>query len=499
MLTSEMIAQVDPALARWFLNLPLPQANAFMVELLAGVATESPPDNWQEWLTTLFPNLFYHPFVDRHEQFWQHVESIQAGVKPLAFFAIWGRGGTKTTNAEAATVRLGAKEARRFALYTRSTQDKANESVANIAAMLESKIVAKYYPKLSERLIGKYGNSKGWKVSTLRCANGFNVVALGYDAAVRGIKIEEYRPDVILIDDIDEKNDTLETTQKKINILTRDILPSGSTDVAVIGIQNLINYNGIFSQIANGKATFLRDRIVSGPYPAIENLEWEYREDTRRYHVTGGRATWPGQSLETCEAQMNEWGIGAFLEEAQHLVTKKEGRVYHGFTEPGPDASKLDYSKVTGYWHSHDFGAVNAVWGLWAKIEDKYYLIHEQQLPPGTTAKRAAMIKSHFEGRNIIAGYGGAKSEDQQRMDYAKEGVVIRLPGINDVESQIDAANKMLEVGTLIICSNCVHTVDHLQNCVRDFKEAIADKSIWHYADQVRYFAAGISRKGWVR
>jgi hypothetical protein len=453
----------------------------------------APPELWGDWLTTLFPNLFYHPFVERHEQFWQHIEAIQPGIKPPAFFAIWGRGGTKTTNAEAAAVWVGAKEVRRFALYTRSIQDKANESVANIAAMLEGKGVAKYYPQLSERLIGKYGNSKGWKVSTLRCANGFNVVALGYDAAVRGIKIEEYRPDIIFIDDIDEKGDTYETTLKKIHTLTRDILPSGSTDVAVIGIQNLVNYNGIFSQIANGKADFLRDRIVSGPFPAVEDLEWEFREDTKRYHILGGVPTWPGQSLDVCEAQMNEWGVNAFLEEAQHLITKKEGRVYHAFTEPGPDASKLDYSKITGYWHSHDFGAVNAVWGLWAKIEDKYYLIYEQQLPQGTTAARAKMIKAHFENRNIIAGYGGAKGEDQQRLDYAKEGVIIRLPVVNDVESQIDAANKMLETGTMVICSNCVHTIDQMQNCIRDVKEGIADKSTWHYLDMVRYFAAGVN------
>lgn len=174
---------------------------------------------------------------------------------------------------------------------------------------------------------------------------------------------------------------------------------------------------------------------------------------------------------------------------------RRAGRVYHQFSEPGPDASALDYTTVSGYYHSHDFGAVNAVWGLWAKIEGRYYLIYEQQLPEGTTASRARLIKARLLDRDIIAGYGGAGGEDQQRLDYGQEGVRIRLPNITDVEGQIDAANRMLEKGEMIICSNCVHTIDQLENCVRDEKEGIVEKSTWHYLDMVRYFAAGVARR----
>lgn len=457
-----------------------------------------PPDKWDKWLTTLFPHLFYYPFVERHNEFWQHVESIQPGVKPPAFFAIWGRGGGKSTNAEAGAVYLGATGKRKFCLYTRSTQDKANESVMNIAAMLESKQVAKYYPKLSERKLGKFGNSKGWKVNMLRCANGFNIAALGYDAAVRGIKLEEYRPDVIFIDDIDDKGDDLNTVQKKTSTLTRDILPSGSSDVAVIGIQNLINYQGIFTQISKGQGDFLRNRIVSGPYPAILDLDYE-EDDSGKWRITGGTPTWQGQDLATCEAQMNEWGLDSFISEAQLIINQKQGRVYHAFKGAGPDSSTLDLSSATGFWHAHDFGIVNQVWGLFAKIDGKYYLIYERKLPEGTTATKAASILSRLEGLKVVTGYGGAKSENRQRSEYLKEGITIRLPGISDIEAQINIVNRMFELDELIICSDCVYTVDMLENCIRDEKEGIMDKSRWHYLDMLRYFGAGIKRQGWAR
>ena len=56
---------------------------------------------------------------------------------------------------------------------------------------------------------------------------------------------------------------------------------------------------------------------------------------------------------------------------------RRTGRVYHAFDDKniGPHSNDLDYSKVDGYYHSHDFGAVNHVWGLWAKIGDKYYIL----------------------------------------------------------------------------------------------------------------------------
>jgi hypothetical protein len=66
---------------------------------------------------------------------------------------------------------------------------------------------------------------------------------------------------------------------------------------------------------------------------------------------------------------------------------RRAGRVYHAFSDEnvGPHSrlpvedGGLDYSQVSGYYHSHDFGAVNHVWGLWAKIGSQYYLIHEQK------------------------------------------------------------------------------------------------------------------------
>jgi hypothetical protein len=287
---------------------------------------EPPPERWDDWLRALFPNLFYAPFAPHHAEFWEHVESVRPGVKPPAFVAIWARGGAKTTNAEAAVVRLGVKlpdredtPKRHFCLYVRATQDKANESVQNIAAMLESQRMERHHPDMASRKLSKYGHSRGWRVDVLRCASGFSVIGLGLDAAVRGVKIEEFRPDVIVLDDVDDKQDSDAAVEKKIDTITTGILPAGSADAAVIGIQNVMHAGSVFGRIADGSADFLHDRVVSGPHPAVRGLEYEQRPGGG-YRIVGGEPTWAGQDLETCEAQINGWGPTAFLHEAQHEV-----------------------------------------------------------------------------------------------------------------------------------------------------------------------------------
>ncbi|MCK9601797.1 MAG: hypothetical protein M0R06_22325, partial [Sphaerochaeta sp.] len=274
---------------------------------------------WEQWLRTMYPALFTAPFAVHHAEFWRWVEAINSSSAPAPFFAIWPRGGAKTTSAEAAVTFLAARNTRRFCLYVRGTQDKANESISNIAAMFESRRFVAAYPQVAARKLSRYGYSRGWRVDQLRCASGFSVVGLGFDAAVRGVKIEEARPDLIILDDVDEMHDTAAVVDKKIETLTMSILPAGAPNVAILGVQNLIHKGSIFDQIANGTAEFFHNRVVSGPHPAVNALEYEHNPDGG-YYITGGQATWEGQNITTCEKQINEWGLRAFLREAQHIV-----------------------------------------------------------------------------------------------------------------------------------------------------------------------------------
>lgn len=311
-LTDEERAELDAHLV--FLA-PLPQGAPL------------PGSTIEERVRALFPRYASKPFGDRHRQMWEWADGIHADSAPDPFCGYWPRGGAKSTTAEMLTTYLGCEGRRRYALYVRMTQDMADKSVNNIAALLESEEVAHYYPEHADRKVGKFGNAKGWRRNQVRTAGGFTVEAIGLDVAARGIKLEEQRPDLIIFDDIDDGLDSPATTQKKIDIITKSILPAGSNNAAVLFIQNLITGHGIAAKLAFGQADFLSRRINSGPFPAVEGLKTEWRMDRasgiRRAVIVGGTATWEGQSLADCQRLIDQIGLGAFMKESQHAVRDK--------------------------------------------------------------------------------------------------------------------------------------------------------------------------------
>lgn len=294
--------------------------------------TLTAPAKWDKWLTTLFPKHFDRPFAPRHVQLWNWIDGIKLGIRPRPFVGIWGRGGAKSTNAEAGAIRLASKDVRKYAWYISSTQDKADNHVASVGAMLEGSETNKYYPDLANRAVNKFGHSKGWRRERLRTASGFTIDALGLDTGARGSKIDEQRPDLIIIDDVDELHDSAPITLKKINTLTQTIFPAGSIDCAILFIQNVIHPESIAARLSDGRADFLMDRILSGPFPAVDGLEYETRVEINedglkesKFYITHGVPTWVGQDLETCQHQINTWGLKAFLKEAQHDVDRSGG------------------------------------------------------------------------------------------------------------------------------------------------------------------------------
>lgn len=282
------------------------------------------PADWRLRLPLVYPKHFTAGFAMRHVEMWEWANAIEPESSPDPFCAFWPRGGGKSTGAEGVAADLGCRDKRRYCLYVRNTQDMADKSVANVAALLESPETERYYPEHADRMLGKFGHAKGWRRERLTTAGGYTIDAAGLDTATRGLKFEENRPDLIIFDDIDEKLDGPHITAKKIAIITTSILPAGSNNCAVLFIQNLIIPDGVATQLADGRADFLVRRRVSGPHPAVEGLKfaWQLDETTgiRRAVITAGTATWAGQPLAACQKFIDTWGLSAFLKEAQHQV-----------------------------------------------------------------------------------------------------------------------------------------------------------------------------------
>ena len=287
------------------------------------------PDNPLDWVLAIYRNIFSRPFGPQHIELFDWAWNVKQGVRANPFVAIWSRGFGKSTTAETVAVMLGAREQRKYLLYVSETQELADSHLLAIRSMIESPILASYYPTFAAPKISREGHAKGWRHNRLYCGNGFVIDAIGLDTAKRGSRIMDARPDFMIFDDIDAKGDSPALTQKKIDTITTSLLPAGSPDATALFVQNMILDTGVFAQLAQPTPPFLKKRILSGPFPALQNFSWE--TDKEGKITIGGEPTWVGVGLEKCQEIVDEIGLTAFRSEFQHQMVY-EGGLFEGVT-----------------------------------------------------------------------------------------------------------------------------------------------------------------------
>lgn len=284
--------------------------------------------DWRTWLKKVGPSTFTKEFSFFHAELWEWYWELTQKLRndepltddDLVFFAIWSRGFGKTSNAEWCAIAEGALIGSGYVLYVSGTAIQAEGHVASIRQRLESEQVAKYYPSLSNPKIGEHGNQHGWGKEFLKTDSGWSIRPVGLDQNIRGVKEGDIRPTLIILDDIDDVNDSPHVVDQKIRKLTGSILPTGTPYTRKIFAQNLIHRNSVLNLAFTRKRDLLQRRIVKGPYPAFEALQIEVESTTEgpMNRITGGRATWPGIDMREVQRFLDDSGKDLFLAEYQH-------------------------------------------------------------------------------------------------------------------------------------------------------------------------------------
>ena len=301
-----------------------------------------PARQWREedpivTLRRIAPQMFSADLQWFHEAFWRWVFSIRPGVRPdpLGYFVFRGAG--KSSMAEMVPILLGGMRVRRYCVYLSNSQDLADDHLTSMSAILESSLLAVEFPELGDRKFGKFGNSKGWRRNRLWTSGGLIIDALGLDVAARGRRIEEARPDIIVADDVDDQNDSLDVTLKKLHTFTKKILPMGAPDAAVLFVQNLISEHSLASRVAKPENFAIGERLLSnakviGPIPAIEDMATEeYTDDRgrRRHRIVAGEPNWPERlPIPVLQQLLDESNLHDFEAEYQHATEPPEGGLF---------------------------------------------------------------------------------------------------------------------------------------------------------------------------
>jgi len=358
-------------------------------------AFEPPPDasaieaDWQTWLRKVGPRTFTGSFAPFHEEFWEWFWSLamkrRAGEsltdEESVFLAIWARGQGKSSNVEWAAIAEGALIGSGYVLYVSGTEALAEEHVAAIRDRIEADEIGRYYPGLANPKLGKHGNQRGWRQNFLITQSGWAIRPVGLDVGVRGGRVGDQRPTLIILDDVDTHDDSPLVVSKKLATISRAILPGGTRGGAlVLGAQNLIHRNSVFNQIVTRKTSVLSRRIVSGPYPAFKDLAIELQQtDTGpRNVIVAGSPTWDDFDLAACQKFLDDSGREAFLAEYQHdFAASEQGRVIPEYDESRHVITWSDFERVFGqrripvHWLcevGHDVGFTAGHLSAWSWI-----------------------------------------------------------------------------------------------------------------------------------
>jgi len=142
-----------------------------------------------------------------------------------------------------------------------------------------------------------------------------------------------------------------------------------------------------------------------------------------------------------------------------------------------------------------DFGAVNTalIWVV-EDLERNVFFIYRESLEGGmTTRQHAREALNNAKGENVVKWAGGAKGEEQQRMDWHDAGVPVSEPVIIDVEAGIDRIIELLKTKRLFIFDTCIGLIDEIGRYSRVLDEfgqpteKIKDKEKYHRIDALRY------------
>lgn len=302
---------------------------------------------WQDWLPAVAPKTYSAGFEWFHADFWEWYWPILQLRKqkqpvpeemPRSCFLPWGRGLGKSACLEGLALAEGAMIEGAFGVYISSTQSKAEEHLQSVRSLIESPALATYYPGLANPRVGQFGNQRGWRASAVY-AGTFAVVCCSLEQGIRGLRDEERRPTFILLDDIDERDDSPETKAKKFETITKDALqmlaPYG---MAVFG-QNLIYAGSIADDTLSRKLDwFYGCKIVGEPDGDTFKPINTFQDDLKIEKVNGipritaGTANWARLDRRASQELLKLAGEKSFWVECQNQTAPDpEERVWKKF------------------------------------------------------------------------------------------------------------------------------------------------------------------------
>lgn len=234
---------------------------------------------------TFFSTAFKQDFAPFHPRMWEFVERPIPPGKRLRMLQVF-RGGAKTTFLRTFTAKRIAYGISHTILYIGKSETHAQRSVDWIRRQISGNVLFARTFQLSA--------GKKWSGVEAQITHGIdkypiNIVGMGITGSVRGLNIDDYRPDLIVLDDVlDEENTATKEQRKKIDeliygALKESLSPASETpDAMLVGCQTPLDE---------------QDFSVK----AEKDMEWDFlrvscwTEETAHLPIDQQESSWPAR------------------------------------------------------------------------------------------------------------------------------------------------------------------------------------------------------------
>lgn len=197
-----------------------------------------------------FPEYFTKPVGDFHRGAYLELsEILNTPPSRRRLVRGWPRSFAKSTIYNFFTPMHGALYHKRpFILQVSDTESQSASFLADMRTACET----------NEHLLQDFGNVQGhiWRSDTVVIKSSFGssyIVAIGGESSVRGIRQAQYRPQLIIIDDLenDESVQTTERIEKRYKWLNRTLIPIGDDATDIIYVGTVLAYDCVFDRVLN--------------------------------------------------------------------------------------------------------------------------------------------------------------------------------------------------------------------------------------------------------
>lgn len=193
-----------------------------------------------------FPHYIRYPIAEFHKDIFRITEDETNNLACIVAFRGSGKS-TLVTFSYALWSVLGVQQ-KKFVLIICQTQAQARQHMANLKFELEHNTLLKsdMGPFREEVATGN------WAISSLVFSNtGARIMIASIDQSIRGIRHREHRPDLIILDDIEDGNSvrTFESRNKIAEWFSREVVPLGDLGTRIILVGNLLHEDSLMMRL----------------------------------------------------------------------------------------------------------------------------------------------------------------------------------------------------------------------------------------------------------